>query len=84
MLHHNYPNPFNASTEIRFDVGTAEKVSLKIYDLSGREVAHLAEAAFGAGAHSISFNASGLPSGVYLYRLRTGSETQTRKMVLLR
>ncbi len=84
LLSQNYPNPFNSATEIRFVLGHAARVSLKIYDLSGREVARLADAMFEAGAHNVAFGASGLPSGVYLYRLQTGSETQTRKMVLLK
>lgn len=84
ILHANYPNPFNASTEIRFDLPRAMQTNLKVYDILGREVAELAGGVMNAGSHSIIYDASGLSSGVYFYRLEAGEFGETRKMVLLK
>ncbi len=81
-LAQNYPNPFNPSTEIRFDLPEASPVTLVVYDVTGREVARLVEGALAAGTHQVTFDASGLPSGVYLYRITAGSFTRTNRMVL--
>ena len=83
-LHSNYPNPFNASTEITFDLPRAMQTSLKVYDVLGREVAELAGGVMIAGYHAITFDASALSSGVYFYRLEAGEFGETRKMVLLK
>jgi len=84
VLHANYPNPFNASTEITFDLPRALQTSLKVYDVLGREVAELAGGVMNAGAHTIIYDASGLSSGVYFYRLEAGEFGETRKMVFLK
>jgi hypothetical protein len=81
-LHQNYPNPFNPTTSLSFVIGHSSFVSLKVYDLLGREVATLVDEVKPAGAHTVSFDASQLSGGVYYYRLWAGSFTQTRKMVL--
>lgn len=83
-LSQNYPNPFNPSTTIEFAIPTAETVSLKIYDVLGREVATLLNERRDAGAHRVQFNAGALSSGTYFYRLQAGSFTQTKKMILVK
>lgn len=85
-LEQNYPNPFNPSTTIRFTLPDADVISLKVYDVTGREVASLASnQTFSAGEHNLNFDASSLSSGIYLYRLQTTSGiTLTRKMILVK
>jgi len=90
-LEQNYPNPFNPSTTIKYAVPNAETpytgslhVTLKIYDLTGREIATLVNESKPAGAYTVKFDASNLPSGVYMYRLITGSKMESKKMILLK
>ena len=83
-LSQNYPNPFNAITEITFTLPKTQPVSLRIYDVLGREVAVLVNEMKTAGEHRVTFDASGLASGVYLCRIEAGGMMQTRKIVLLR
>ena len=84
MLAQNYPNPFNPTTAIHFDLPEAAQVLLVVYDVTGREVARLVEQPLSAGPHAVTWEASGLPSGVYLYRLTAGAFTKTRAMTLLK
>ncbi|RKY91850.1 MAG: hypothetical protein DRQ01_07030, partial [Ignavibacteriae bacterium] len=88
-LEQNYPNPFNPSTKIKFSVPPnvkqeTSKVSLKIYDVLGNEVAVLVNEEKPAGNYETEFNASNLSSGIYYYKLVTGSFTDTKKMILLK
>jgi uncharacterized lipoprotein YddW (UPF0748 family) len=83
-LDQNYPNPFNPTTNIRFTLGEAGPVSITVYDLLGRVVAQPLNDSRPAGTHTISFNASHLSSGVYLYRLDSGSMQVTKKMMLIK
>ncbi len=83
-LYDNYPNPFNPQTVVRFDLPQSDNVRLEIFDLLGRRVATLLDERRSAGTHNVTFDAGSLASGVYLYRLSTGSFIQTRKMILLR
>jgi hypothetical protein len=83
-LRQNYPNPFNPSTEIRFSVVDRGDVSLKVYDVAGREVAVLAEGVYAPGEYRVRFTPENLASGMYLYTLRSGGFTETRKMVYMR
>lgn len=92
-LHQNYPNPFNPTTTIEFQIppsSFSEKgeqmgfVSLKIYELLGREVATLVSEKLSAGNHTRQWNAAGMSSGVYFYRLQAGAFVETKKLVLLR
>jgi len=84
-LEQNYPNPFNPSTNIQFILPQATKVTLKIYDVLGKEIATLVDGQRNAGAHTVKFNAhSNLSSGVYFYRLETGDMTITRKLMLIK
>ncbi len=79
-----YPNPFNPVTRVRFTVANAGKVSLKVYDLLGREVVELANRHYTTGQHSLQWDGSGLASGVYFVRLEADGFTSTRKAVLLK
>ena len=83
-LHAAYPNPFNPTAEIAFDLPEASDVRLAVYDVMGREVTRLAEGPMGAGSHRVRFEAAGLPSGVYLYRLEAGTFAQTERMTLVK
>ena len=83
-LGQNYPNPFNPSTEIGFTLKEGGRVQLLVYDVAGREVARLVDQPLSAGRHAVQWDASRLPSGLYLYRLTAGSFTETRAMVLLK
>jgi photosystem II stability/assembly factor-like uncharacterized protein len=80
----NYPNPFNPSTTIRYTLPSSQKVTLKLYDLLGREVATLVNDEQQAGVHAVRVDASGLASGVYFYRLATPAFAETRKLIVLR
>lgn len=80
----NYPNPFNPATSIRYSLATNEHVTLRVIDLLGRVVATLIDEKQHAGAHTVTFNAAALASGVYLYRIDAGSFVQTRKMMFLK
>lgn len=83
-LEQNYPNPFNPSTVIRYELAENSNVSLKVFDLLGREVATLVEGRETAGRHSVRFDATGLASGMYLYQLNTEQGLFTKKMLLLK
>ncbi len=83
-LSQNYPNPFNPSTKISFALPTDGKVSLKIYDMTGKEVMTLVNEVKTAGYYSVSFNASSLSSGVYFYSLSADNFNATKKMMLIK
>lgn len=78
----NYPNPFNPTTTISFTLQESSYVKLTVYDRLGREVKTLIDENRNAGTHTTEFNASGLPSGIYFYRIKTDSRTEVRKMIL--
>jgi hypothetical protein len=82
LLQQNYPNPFNPSTTILFSIPTSEFVTLKVYDLLGREIATLVNENLSAGSYSYKFDASNLTSGVYFYKLQAGKYSETKKMLL--
>jgi len=83
-LSQNYPNPFNPVTRINFAVSKAGFVSLKIYDLTGREIATLVDENLSAGTYTNSFNASALSSGIYFYTLKADNYVETKKMMLVK
>jgi photosystem II stability/assembly factor-like uncharacterized protein len=83
-LRQNYPNPFNPSTTITFELPKASPVTLSVYDLLGREVTVLVNERRNAGVHEVKFDASGLASGVYFYRMQAGSYVDTKKLLLVR
>ena len=78
----NYPNPFNSSTKIPLKLSNEGIVSLTIYDVLGREVATLVDEYREAGSYELEFDASNLPSGMYIYRLQSGSYSDIKKMIL--
>jgi len=84
FLEQNYPNPFNPRTTIRYQLAAAGKVDLSVYNLSGQKVLTLVNGQQQPGSHTVTLNASQLPSGVYFYRLKTEAFTSQRKMILLR
>ena len=83
-LEQNYPNPFNPSTKIKFAVPEKSNVLIKVYDILGSEVATLVNEEMDAGWYENNFNAAGLSSGVYLFRMEAGNYVNTKKMILLR
>jgi hypothetical protein len=83
-LGQNYPNPFNPATTILFGLPSKSFVLLKVFDGLGREVATLVSEELSAGSYARQWNADGLASGVYFYRLQAGSFIETKKLILLR
>lgn len=84
-LSQNYPNPFNPSTNISFTLQQPQTVSIKVYDMLGRELAVITNnTRFAAGTHTVTFDASSLASGIYLYRLSSGATTINRQMTLIK
>ena len=83
-LNQNYPNPFNPSTTISYTIPTISNVSLKVFNILGKEVATIVNETKSAGNYSINFNASGLSSGVYFYQLTTDNFTSTKKFTLMK
>lgn len=83
-LYQNYPNPFNPSTNIRFDIPKAGEITVEVFDMLGRKVASLIQEYKSAGSYTVSFDASGLSSGIYFSRLSSGSSIQIQKMTLLK
>ncbi|MGA9121113.1 MAG: T9SS type A sorting domain-containing protein, partial [Bacteroidota bacterium] len=80
----NYPNPFNPTTNIRYGLPFASKVTLKIYDILGREVRTLVNSVQAPGQYTVTLNAQQLASGVYFYRINAGNFSETKKLLLLR
>ncbi|MCC6864911.1 MAG: T9SS type A sorting domain-containing protein [Ignavibacteria bacterium] len=83
-LSQNYPNPFNPNTKINFSIPKSEYVSLRVYDMLGREVSVLVNGQLSQGEYQADFNAKGLSSGMYYYSLRAGDYVDVKKMVLVK
>lgn len=84
-LKQNYPNPFNPATTIQYDLATASNVQIEVFDMLGRKVATLVNNSFQqAGTHSVNFDASNLSSGMYIYMLKAGDISQTKRMTLIK
>lgn len=83
-LNQNYPNPFNPATKISFSLPKEGFTKLTVYDLLGNQVSTLVKEKLSAGTHSVNFDATNLPSGVYLYSLSSGSHSSTKKMILIK
>lgn len=83
-LYQNYPNPFNPGTTIQFDIPKLSKVTLKIIDMLGREVAILVDEQLQPGEHKVIFDTGKLTSGVYFYRLQAEEFSATKKLMLLK
>jgi len=84
ILYQNYPNPFNPGTNFRLVLPATDFVTLRVYDLLGREQSTLIEGRLTAGEHLVSWDASTRPSGIYFYQLKTTTFTQTKKLMLLK
>lgn len=84
LLKQNYPNPFNPTTTLEYAIASRQFVSLKVYDLFGKEVTILVDEEKPAGEYDVEFDASYLPSGIYFYQLRAGSYVKTKKMIVMK
>lgn len=84
ILHQNYPNPFNPVTQIGFDLRTQEHVTLEVYTILGQKIALLIDEVRSAGTHQILFDATGLSTGIYIYRITAGDESTIRKMTFIK
>ncbi len=84
QLEQNYPNPFNPSTRITYSVAETSPVSLRIFNAIGEEVSTLVTGIQEPGSHEVDFDGTGLPTGMYLYRLEAGGSTATKRLILLR
>jgi N-acetylneuraminic acid mutarotase len=84
LLEQNYPNPFNPSTTIRYQLPVASEVKLEVYDVLGKKIATVVNERQSAGAYQVVWNASGLSSGTYFYRLQAGTFVETKKMIMVK
>lgn len=83
-LYQNYPNPFNPTTKISFTIPQKGNIKLRVFDVLGREISVIADGVYEAGKYEVEFNARTLPSGVYFYNLTTGTNSITKKMLLMK
>ena len=83
-LAQNYPNPFNPATTIGYELPASTDVRLDVYDMTGRQLSTLVNGVYPSGYHTVQWNAIGLPTGIYMYRLTTGGKTITQTMTLVR
>ncbi|MBP9096830.1 MAG: T9SS type A sorting domain-containing protein, partial [Ignavibacteria bacterium] len=86
VLNQNYPNPFNPATKITFEIPKDEYISLRLYDISGREITSLINTNLSAGYHTVALNAAdyNLSSGIYFYKLNSADYSVIKKMILLK
>ena len=84
MLFQNYPNPFNPATIINYQLPKASFVTLKVFDLLGKEVKTLVNEFQESGRYNVTFNANNLASGVYIYRIQAGNFIASKKLILMR
>ena len=84
VLHQNYPNPFNPDTRIKYQVARKGNIQLAVYNVLGQRVQTLLNRIHETGSYSVTFNATGIPSGIYYYKLTAGSLVQVRKMILIK
>ena len=84
QLFQNYPNPFNPATKIRYEIVDRSYVTLKVYDVLGNDIAILVNEEKPAGTYEVEFDGTGLPSGIYIYRLQAGDFVDSKKMILLK
>ncbi|MCX6165356.1 MAG: T9SS type A sorting domain-containing protein [Ignavibacteriae bacterium] len=83
-LFQNYPNPFNPTTNIKYQITNSKLVTLRVYDILGKEIATLVNEKKTAGIYEVTFNGSNFASGVYFYRIQAGDFVQVKKMVLIK
>ena len=84
ILEQNYPNPFNPSTKIRYSVPQSSNVMIKVFDILGNEIETLVNEEKPIGSYEITWYAKSLPSGIYFYKIQSGSFVETKKMLLLK
>jgi hypothetical protein len=84
VLYHNYPNPFNPATTIRYEIPLDGVVTIDIYDILGQKVRTILNEFQKADRYEVNFNAVGLASGVYIYRMKVNDFIESKKMILLR
>jgi hypothetical protein len=84
MLEQNYPNPVNSGTKIRFKVSEPGYVSLKIFNMAGKEVSTLVKTVMYPGSYSVNVDVTGIPAGIYTYRLQTAGKTETKSLVVIK
>lgn len=84
VVDQNYPNPFNPVTTIKFALPAEERVDISVYSLRGEKVTTLVSRVYGPGHHEVVWNAKGVASGAYFYRVTTGSEVVTKRMMLVK
>jgi len=84
ILEQNYPNPFNPTTEIKYRLLVAGKVTMKVYNILGKEIATLVNEELATGEQEVKFDATDLPSGIYFYQLKAGNYVETKKMICLK
>ena len=83
-LYQNYPNPFNPTTKIKFDIPKSGFVSLKVYDITGREVSTLVNSELAAGRYEFEYNGGQFASGIYFFRINAGDFVKVQKMMLVK
>ncbi len=83
-LYQNFPNPFNPTTTIKFDIAKSTVTSVKVYDMLGQEISNLVNEVLSPGSYQYSFNASDYPSGIYYYSIKTEEFNEVRKMILIK
>ena len=84
ILEHNYPNPFNPTTTIRYNIPELSFVTLKVYDVLGNEISALVNEELPAGSYEVEFDGSGLTSGIYYYQVKAGNYADVKKMIFLK
>jgi len=84
QMEQNYPNPFNPATRISYELGSAEDVVIRVYDVMGHELKTLVKEHQSEGRHEVMFSGEDLPSGAYYYQIKAGRFSQTKKMMLLK
>jgi hypothetical protein len=84
QLHTNYPNPFNPKTNIRFEIGHRSFVKLTVYNVLGQLITTLVNDTRDPGSYSVEFNGENLPSGLYIYKIEAGNNTDAKKMLLIK
>ena len=84
QLEQNYPNPFNPTTVIRYQLPITSDVTIKVFNILGKEITTLVNEELSTGEHEVTFNATEFPSGIYFYQLRSGNYIETKKMIYLK
>jgi hypothetical protein len=84
QLDQNYPNPFNPSTKIKYSIPQSSNVVIKVFDILGNEIETLVNEEKSVGTYELTWYAENLPSGIYFYKLQTGSFVETKKMILMK